>query len=447
MGTSVHDRVGVIETAVQARVDRFQPPISPPGDSNERFSKGEIPLFSSTLSGQPPHFLLRTIGDSLPEDVDQIAYSYRSSQRPGVRVRELVAEDGQSGGYWRLNTLYDDQFGVGILGDQPNDFKFQYVGAVYRDLQSGHSEYVGQGSGWIFIPPEDTTGSRVMPPFAGPGNGGWTTEGGPILTLKGEDIHIFILPTGTRPGSILEVGDTFHFAGHIIPTLDSQVAYTVTAPSGTQFSRTRQANSIGYLYRPEDNFTVDEAGLWSVDVKVWHDGLCSGGQTIPPYPSGDVLGSENGRYWFYVVNEDSSTLSVFSPTPGFLLYDHEVTPVVITGTVPSTFENVLVDYTISIPGYILEHGQVSPAGDVYQITLDPVTLHDDFPNVDLTGRDGYDPGLADTFTTSLLLKGQIGGLDVYLANSVTLQGQQVFVRNRSVDSTNEVYLPIILDGN
>ena len=149
-----------------------------PGDLNDRIAAGELPLFTSTRSGRPAQLVLGQIGADIPGDVDQIAYSYRSSQRPGVRVREMVGEDSESGGYWRLDTLYDDQLGVGVLGDQPNDFKFQYLGLVYRDLETGHNEYLGHGSGWIFIPDDDPKGSRVMPPFAGPGNGGWTTEGG-----------------------------------------------------------------------------------------------------------------------------------------------------------------------------------------------------------------------------------------------------------------------------
>ena len=263
LGASVYDTVGAIEAAIQTRANRVNPPLASPGSLSERFSQGEIPLFSSTRSGRPAQMV--------PDDVDQIAYSYRTSQRPGVRVREVVAEDGQSGGYWRLDTLYDDQLGVGVQGDQPNDFKFQYVGAVYCDLDTGHNEYLGQGSGWIFIPDDDPTGSRVMPPFAGPGNGGWTTEGGPILTLKGEDIHIFVLPTGTRPGAVLQTGDVFRFAGHIMPTLDSQVAVTVTTPSGTQYLSGGQANHVGYLYDPDDDLVVNEAGLWSVEP--WSVGL------------------------------------------------------------------------------------------------------------------------------------------------------------------------------
>jgi len=450
LGASVQDTVGTVEAAVQARANRAYPPLSSPGDLGERFSKGEIPLFISTRSGRPAQLVLRQVGGAVPDDVDQIgdvdqiAYSYRSSQRPGVRVRELVAEDGQSGGYWRLDTLYDDQLGVGVQGDQPNDFKFQYVGAVYRDLDSGHNEYLGQGSGWIFIPDEDPAGSRVMPPFAGPGNGGWTIEGGPILTLKGEQIHIFILPTGTRPGAVLQTGDVFRFGGHVMPALDSRVAVTVTAPGGQRHLGGGRANHVGYFYDPDDDFIVDEAGLWAVDVRVWHDGQCSGGTTVPPYPSGDVLGSEDGRYWFYVVPANSPRLDVSSPASGILSFGDEVKPIAITGSVPAGLSGATVDYTISMPGYILAHGQVTPSGGTYRITFDPAALHQDFPNLDLVGRDEGRPGLSDTFAIGLLLRGQSGSATVVQANTITIQGEQVFVGDAALDLSNRTYLPLVL---
>jgi hypothetical protein len=80
-----------------------------------------------------------------------------------------------------------------------------------------------------------------------------------------------------------------------------------------------------------------------------------------------------------------------------------------------------------MPGYILDHGQVMPSGGTYQIIFDPVALHEDFPNLDLMGRDDHSPGLADTFAIGLLLRGQSGGSTVYRANTITLQGEQVFV--------------------
>jgi len=404
----------------------------------ERIDKAELPLFISTLSGRSPQIY--------PTDIDQMAYSYRVSQRPGVRVREVVAEDGNNGGYWRLDTLYDDQLGVGVQGDQVNDFKFQYVGAVYRDLLSGRNEYVGQGSGWIFIPDDDPAGSRVMPPFAG--YGGWDARGGPILTFRGQDIHIFILPTGTRPGAVLETGDTFHFAGHIMPTLDSQVAITVTAPSGTPHYGRGQANTIGYYYNPADDFTVDEAGLWSVDVTVWHDGTCSGGALTPPYPSGDVLGSESGRYWFYVVPKDQIDLTISAPAPGFLQLLYEVPPITISGPVAAGFTNVTLDYTISMAGYILEHGQVQPSGDTFEIVFDPASLHQDFPNLDLVGRDNvWQAGLSDTFAIGILFQGSQGGQTTYRANTLTLQGNHVYVDNAFPGATEAIFLPLVIKGN
>ncbi len=444
-GGSIQDRVGVWEDRMQQRAERMSPPLDLPGDLAERVVSGEIPLLSSTRSGRPPQIF--------PWDLDQIGYMYFYSQRPGVRVREDITEDYTfPAGYWRFETLYDDQMGVGILGDLPNDLKFQYIGAVFRDLDSGHSEYLGQGTGWIHLPEDDALGSRVMPPFAGPGNGGWTTEGGPLLSLKGEDIHLFILPTGTLPGAILQVGDTFRFAGHIMPTLDSQVAVTVTAPSGAEHHVDGQANRIGYFYDPDDDFTVTEAGLWSVDVHVWHDGQCSGGSTIPPYPSGDVLGSERGpwsggRYWFYVVPWDSLRLDVSAPTPGVLSLDHGVTPIHITGTVPGDLGGVTVDYTIAMPGYILAQGQVTPTQGAYSVVFDPAALHEDFPNLDLVGRDDWGPGLADTFAIGLLMEGKDEGRTVYRANTVTIQGEQVFIGDAPPFLFNRVYLPLILQGD
>jgi len=416
---TLQDLVGTTGQDIWDRAQLMGLESAPPGTFTERFQTGEMPVFTSTTSGLSPLIA--------PEDIDQIAYSYRSSQRPGVRVRELVSGEIFTPDYWRLDTQYDRQFGVGLLGDQANDFKFQYAGVVFRDLPSGRNEYLGQGSGWIFIPEDDVLGSRSMPPFAGQGNGGWTTEGGPILTLKDQDIDMFILPTGTRPGAVLEVGDTFHFAGHLMPTLASNVAVTLTSPRGTQYPLGGQANSVGYYYNPADNVIVDEPGAWAVDVRVWHDGQCSGGATVPPYPQGDVLGSDNGRYWVYVVDPDRPRLEINAPSPGYFDIGDTVQPVTIEGRLPADLDNAVVEYTISMPGTILEQGEVEPVGRKFEIVYDPVALKQDFPNIDLMGRDDRRPGLADTIIIGMLLSGEADTATVYYANTVTLQGQRVFV--------------------
>jgi len=415
LGASVQDTVGLIEMNVLARTRNQHVETYAPGSLESRLQNGEIPLFISTTTGRSDQLY--------PSEIDQIAYSYGYSERPGVRVREVITEDSESGGYWRLDTLYDDQLGVGVLGDRPNDFKFQYVGTVFRDLANDHVEYGGQGSGWVFIDEDDPLGPRAMPPFAGPGNGGWTTEGGPIMTLDGEEIHLFILPTGIRPGSILEVGETARFAGHIMPTLESKVEVTITAPSGATQTIGGQANRIGYFYDAADDFVVDDAGVWTADVRVWHDGVCSGGATVQPYPSGNVLGSVEGRFAFYVVPVGATAIEITSPNPGFLTFPHhEVTSIRVRGKAAGA---ATVHYTISIPGFLLDEGELNASNGSFTLTFDPESLHGRFPNLDLSSRDSHEPGLADTISIALFAEGSDGS--PLGASTLTLQGNQVFL--------------------
>ena len=443
-GQSIRDTVGLLEPLLRDRAERWEVPISGPLiPLDEWFETGEIPLF--TGSDEHRAHLIEE------DDLDQLAYAYCSSQRPGERVREAVIGSAQRGGYWRLDTIYDNQMGMGLLGDRPNDFKFQYIGAVYRDLTTGINQYAIHGSLWVFIPDSDLFGSRVMPPFSGEGNGGWTTEGGAILTLKGEDIDIFIHPTGTQPGAVLNVGDAFTFAGHIAPTLASDIAITVTSPSGEPHPFAGQGNKIGVLGDIAEGLILDEPGIWTVDVKVWHDGLCSGGHTVPPYPSGNVLGSEDGRFVVYVVEPDAPRLDVRGPIPGFLpigaadasawpstrtirwsdfrmtIDTSEIPPVEIRGRAPEDVASGWVDYTIRMPGTILDHGRAPLEGGWYSVIYDPVALSNDFPNLDLAGNDRMGAGLADTVSISLLFEGETESGTIRRANTVSIQGERVFV--------------------
>ena len=149
-----------------------------------------------------------------------------------------------------------------------------------------------------------------MPPFQGNGGG---PSGGPIMTVKGRGIDMFLHPMGVRPGSILEVGDVASLSGQVAPTLESQVWMRIVSPSGVERSFLGNSNKVGYFYDPSSNFVVDEAGVWSVRVSTTFKGQASAGQVSEPYPKGDILGSENGSYHFYVVEPDSSPLAVDIP--------------------------------------------------------------------------------------------------------------------------------------
>ena len=100
---------------------------------------GEAPLFFSRPDGIDP-FLD-------PSKVDLWAYSYRSVQRPLVRVREEIGEEFIPSAYWRFfNDRYANQIGVGAHGDPPGEIKFQYGAAVLHGSALDQSHYAIHGS-------------------------------------------------------------------------------------------------------------------------------------------------------------------------------------------------------------------------------------------------------------------------------------------------------------
>jgi hypothetical protein len=146
-----------------------------------------------------------------------------------------------------------------------------------------------------------------------------------------------------------------------------------------------------------------------------------------------VLGSADGSYSFYVVEEGASRLPVLSPQPGYIswpLAGDGQTPVTVT-TVPvlvptvAGLEDASLDYTIRMPGFILEEGTLAPSGGLFTIVYDPINLHDDFPNLDLKAFDATQPGLADYVLITFLLSGRLSGEDVQWAGAVFLRGDEV----------------------
>jgi hypothetical protein len=107
-----------------------------------------------------------------------------------------------------------------------------------------------------------------------------------------------------------------------------------------------------------------------------------------------------------------------------------VPPIIVSGPIPPGTTDAAVDYTISMPGVMLKRGQAQVSGGQYSFVFDPANLAKDFPNLDLVGRDiPGAPGLADTFTISLLLSGTQHHQHIYRAGSITIQGEQVQYHN------------------
>ena len=379
------------------------------GSFTERVVVGETPLFSSRPDGDDPHLD--------PTKVDLWAYSYRSSQRPLVRVREEISEDELPNPYWRFNDRYANQIGVGAHGDLPGEFKFQYGAAVLHGSALDQAHYAIHGSLFVLLPENDPDGTRTFPPFQGNGGG---PSGGPLFTLKGEEIDLFIHLTGVRPGSVLETGNTFALVGAVGPTLPAKVAYTVTAPDGRRRTFSGQANSVGYYYEPEDNFIMDQPGRYTVDLRVTYDGRISAGQVTAPFPQGDVLGTAQGRFAVYVVSPHSAPLEVDMPRHDFLTAPADFTA---TAAAPGGLTLTGGHMTALIPGVVLEDGSLTVEANGLTYDYDPVGLAAEVPILDVE-RFG-DPVAADVVTVSLFGEGRDStGQPSYAARVVTLHGPE-----------------------
>ena len=404
-----HDPSRQLTALLRQRGGEEQVPLDEPGSFAERVVVGEAPLFSSRSDGIEP-FLD-------PSKVDLWAYSYRSVQRPLVRVREEIGEESTISPYWRFDDRYANQIGVGAHGDLPGEFKFQYGAAVLHGPALDQAHYAIHGSLFVLVSDDDPTGSRTFPPFQGNGGG---PSGGPLFTLKGEEIDLFIHLTGVRPGSVLETSNTFALVGAIGPTLPAKVSYTVTAPDGSRRRFSGQANEVGYYYEPEDNFIVDQPGRYTVDLQVTYDGRTSAGQVTAPFPQGDVLGTAHGRFSVYVVSPHSAPLEVDLPEHDFLTAPADFT---VTATPPTGVRLTGGHMTALMPGVVLEDGSLAVEANGLTYDYDPVGLAAEVPILDVE-RFG-EPIAADVVTVSLFGEGRgSAGQPSYAARVLTLHGAE-----------------------
>lgn len=229
---------------------------------------------------------------------------------------------------------------------------------------------------------------------------------------------MFLHPMGVRPGSILEVGDVAAFSGQVAPTLESRVWMRVISPSGVERTIQGYSNMVGYFHDGSSNFVVDEPGVWAVHVRTSFEGQTSAGQVSEPYPEGDVLGTEDGRYEFYVVEPDSSPIQVDLPARSWV--EPGKNPVEISLLYGDELTNGVVHRTTVMPGFLLEEAETPVASYTY----DARDLHEDFPNLDIL--DASMSYGADTITMSFLVEGNNeGGDKTFKARQILLQGEEL----------------------
>lgn len=410
-----HDPIGLLSSIVLERGDQF-PAHNEAGGLDQRALLGEMPFISTTPQGWDD--------TQYPDEIDQVGYFYMAVGRPGVSIRGYAAQDGLQRTYWTTDYLYNRQLGSGYESDRPDDTKYQFGGGVFRLLNGpGTSddvnEYLAFGSCEIVVGMDDLLGNRVTPPFQGNGGG---PDGGPLFFLRGEPIDMFLSYTDMQPGGIYELGAAPSMGGHVFPTLPADVEVAISSPTGETVTTNQRANAVGYVVDSLDALVLDEEGRYTVHTTLIYDGATSGGQLLPPFPTGSVLGAADGAFEIYVVAPG---------TPGIEfenLHRHgtlpcSMIPWTLRGAIPDGWTNAQLHYTATMPGVILEQGTAVAEDGTVSYTFDARELHKDFPNLDIGEAPNRFPELADTLTLSFLLAGEDGeGNPAFRVGRIDLQG-------------------------
>ena len=366
----------------------------------ERFSGNfpDVPFDRAVSVGQIPLVTAPAAEDgsrgALPEEINLWTYSYGVASRPGVRVREFIVGDDAGAMYWGFNDAFQAQSGSGIAGDLPGDIKFMYIANVIRDSTSGEGLYGIHGSGWVHMQKNDPLPSRVMPPFRGAAGG---PDGGPLLTVHGREVDLLFVPMGVRPGAVLETGQSFRMAGPIMPTLPSMVDYRVVAPDGSIREFSGRANAVGYYYQPEDDFVVDQAGLWTVELLVTHDGDTSAGTVEPPFPTGGPLTPEPGVFRFVVEDPAEQRLNVVTDlaTLAPWQWNFLINEAKFAAQLPDGFEAVNARVIVTMPGVVLVDEEIEPRQGWLRWDLDAFEMNRLASNFD--AGDGFYDTVTVTF--------------------------------------------------
>ena len=159
---------------------------------------------------------------------------------------------------------------------------------------------------------------------------------------------------------------------------------TLTSPSGQVYSFANRANKIGYFYNPDDRFTVNETGIWTVDVQVTLDSATSAGEATPPLVTGGVLGSAGGHFSIYVLPPDAATLDWNSRLTDVSI--PAVSPYNFSFTLPEDWTDIRAFYTLSTPGMIIEQGELRVYGRSVSYQYSPVLINRAHPNLESESR-------------------------------------------------------------
>jgi hypothetical protein len=317
-----------------------------------------------------------------PEAVVQQAYGYISAVRPNASVRQFVysGEDTPLALNWDADDPLNQQYGAGVDGLETGDIVYLFGGAIVRNEALDFQEAVIYGAtSEVGFVNGDPLGARVYPPYR---HSEWlpiSEENAMPNAVNGTFFHL----TSAHPGQVFERGSILSIAGQAAPALQSRVSVTLTSPNGDVEQFDGLSNRIGYFYDPEGTMTLDEIGMWTVEITVSPVALTSEGSIENP-PVGGILGAVENRFPLYVTASDTPPLEwnrsgdIEADTPAGAFFN-------FTLNIPAGLTEVQAYRTVTTPGYVLDDGQLQTAAASFPYQYSPPRIADSFPILETQG--------------------------------------------------------------
>ena len=307
---------------------------------------GNSNLKIKTSNGYSPHLF--------PEYITEWQYFYAAAPRPGFMSRFIVGENGIRAPYWPTSpNSFGGQISASSNGDLPGDI-YRLIGGVVVKKAGETARYAGYLSSG-FLLPKGTNNNRII----GPG-----TED--VLGPTGERARFFLV--GLRPGMVYETGTSFGAALQIDPVLPVSIKFTLQYPDGRTVATQGTSDAFGG-FAGAVRWTLDVPGVY----RYWIEGEWNGFRSVMP-----GLPPEGGEFYVIEASPPAGAAGLRLNLANQSSFSASQT-LLISGTTTAS----QVNYSLIIPGCVVEEGRLTPNKGRFEYRFDPLAVHSRAPSYDI----------------------------------------------------------------
>lgn len=349
-----------------------------------------FPIMSSNSKGLSPFIY--------PQYNDLEAYAYVSVFRPGFPVMTLAFSGTFMGSCWIVSpNPYGGQINASPNGDLPGDLYRVNAGLVLKDKVTGKNYYDTYSVAIVATGPATYRNS-----VSAPGER-------PLVWKNGRELPYFI---GMDTSESYIVGDKMIVGGTVMPPVEANVRFVITKPDGTQEVIEGRSQRLGG-FSPPRPILIDQPGVYKLKGRVERDGIV-----------GDISGSGDGEFYNFAVPENAPELLDVGLEVVTSIAPDQVVSIPLSW--PEDIQDVMITYSIMMPGQVLDEGERRVEGGKFDFNFRPDQFAIQYPLIDTVDHATGKKLLADTIVFVFFIEGTRNGEKVYDVVRLILRGRKIF---------------------